>query len=493
MPLSQSTKPRRILLVEDSELDAGLIEEKLEHHVLHVTRLSSAVHELRVTPVDAILLDIRLPDGIGVDCVKAIRAEAGDSPIIVLTGLEDDELALDCLESGAQDFLSKDQLDARSLNRSIGYAVARNLEVIQRRRADALQRDLLAMVKASSDAIISVHRNGAILSWNRGAEDIFGYSSEEAVGRDYHEVLIAPDPQAADRRELLLSEIFQGRANGAEEVVRLHKNGRPLTLSVVYSPIPDVTGEIGSTIAVCRDITEQRLQDEKLRRMNDELLNRDRLMRLLAARLQATREEERTRLSRKVHDELGQLLTGLKMDLNWIGRRLTEQGPLMNRIQEADKLVDRTIRTVQQIALELRPAALDALGLTAAIRDEARRFGRRAGIGVTTDGLEELGDPPKTEVSNVLFRILQELLANVARHAQASRVRISLCEESEDWVLSVVDDGVGISSAAALQPSSLGLLGAGERAEALGGRFNIAPNVGGGTKATVRVPRVFEE
>jgi signal transduction histidine kinase len=171
-------------------------------------------------------------------------------------------------------------------------------------------------------------------------------------------------------------------------------------------------------------------------------------------------------------------------------RRLASGAPpatLAERLAEAEHFVDQTIASVQRIAVELRPSALDALGLAAAIRDEARRFEARCGV-ATSVAIDSVDDIEPT-VATALFRILQELMTNVARHANARRLGITLADEGQGHVLQVVDDGVGIAAEHTGPATSLGLLGMAERAGAVGGSFTLQRQPQGGTLATVRVPR----
>jgi signal transduction histidine kinase len=233
----------------------------------------------------------------------------------------------------------------------------------------------------------------------------------------------------------------------------------------------------------------------ELRRRNEELEAREQQLRALTARLNYVREAERARIAREVHDELGQLLAGVKMGLRWVGKRVAS-GPAVSpeaiaaRLIDAEKLLDATIASVQRIAVELRPSALDALGLSAAIRDEARRFEGRLGIPVR---VHIMGSPiPPAEVTTAMFRIFQELMTNIARHARASTVGVFLEETEEEWILCVEDDGVGIGGDELQRSTSLGLLGACERAGAMGGALTVERGIERGTVATVRVRRVAE-
>jgi len=494
---AETSVARQVLLVEDNPGDAELIREYLlrpgapPDHITHVETLADALVHLATGHVDTILLDLHLPDGVGVDCVVTLRRSAPHVPIIALTGLNDEELALRCIAAGAQDHLAKQDIHESSLQRAVGYAMARAQVMTERRRADALQERLAAIVEGSRDAIVSCSVDGLITSWNRGAEQIFAYTATEAVGRPVRSILRLQSEAAA---ELMDRRFFQSRkgadAAGIEEVVRLRKDGRAVTLSVATSVVRNAAGEVSVIAAIFRDITETRRRDDELRRHVAAQAERDRRMRGLTARLNTLREEERTRISREVHDGLGQLLTGLKMDIRWMTRRLAAGAPpsvFAERLLEVEQAVDQTIASVQRIANELRPSALDALGLAAAIRDEARRFEARCGV-ATSVAIESTAEID-AGVATAMFRILQELMTNVARHADAKRLGIRLADADDAHVLQVEDDGVGIGTEHTGPATSLGLLGMAERSEAVGGSFLLQRRPQGGTLATVRVPR----
>jgi len=228
----------------------------------------------------------------------------------------------------------------------------------------------------------------------------------------------------------------------------------------------------------------------ELQRNHKALIQHDVQMRALARRLNAVREDERTQIARAIHDELGQSLTGLKLDLRWVTQKIAADAPppvITARLADAERLVESTIITVQRLAIELRPAVLDTLGLPAAIRDEGRRFEARSGV--TAQIAVQRATEPGPEVATGLFRIYQELLTNVARHARASRVDIELTDTGDGWTLRVEDDGIGITSDAEQRRSSLGLLGMRERVVALGGTLAFERGPVQGTIATVHVPR----
>lgn len=216
----------------------------------------------------------------------------------------------------------------------------------------------------------------------------------------------------------------------------------------------------------------------------------ERQLRALTARLQRTREEERTAVAREIHDELGQRLTSLKLDIGWLQRRTGDPGArdaVEARLREMGALVDATLQTVRNLATQLRPGVLDHLGLEAALEWQARDFGVRTGVETHIE-LPQAPLPLDGEQATALFRCFQELLTNVARHAGATRVRARLWREGGELLLRVEDDGRGITPEEAEGTGSLGLLGLRERAALLGGTLEFEPVPGRGTVARVRLP-----
>lgn len=216
-------------------------------------------------------------------------------------------------------------------------------------------------------------------------------------------------------------------------------------------------------------------------------------LRALASRLESLREEDRTSISREIHDELGQKLTSLMMDLQWLESRLEQIGneqlrtALEDRIISASTIADQTMVAVQRIAAELRPAMLDSLGLISTLRYEASQFESRTGVRVKlnlpTDDLRA-----SRAISTAAYRIFQEILTNVARHAQATEVQVSLQLLDGRLRLVVADNGKGLSSEVLRNPQSLGLLGMKERAAMLNGNVQIEGDPGRGTTVRLEIP-----
>ena len=210
-------------------------------------------------------------------------------------------------------------------------------------------------------------------------------------------------------------------------------------------------------------------------------------LRNLAARLHAVREEERTVIAREIHDQLGQALTGLKMDLAWLTRRLPENKPVKERAASMQALLESTVGSVRTLSTQLRPPILDDLGLEAAVEWQTTEFCRQSGIKCELE--LHIGERfVENQHATAAFRILQEALVNVARHAKADNVTVEIGFAGETLHLSVSDDGCGIADATLSSSHSIGLIGMRERAAALGGEVNIGRSPSGGTHVTLELP-----
>ena len=231
---------------------------------------------------------------------------------------------------------------------------------------------------------------------------------------------------------------------------------------------------------------EQRQAERE--RVEIELKGSQELFRNLSTHLQVVREEERTRIAREIHDDMGQALTVLKIDLSWLNNKLaTDQEAVRDKTKTMQALIDETIQTVHKVSEDLRPAILDDFGLPAAIEWHAEEFEKRTGIKCRPVFYPKEFDLCQ-EKSTALFRIVQESLTNIIRHANATKVEIKLSEKNGIFVLEIQDNGKGISEAAITNPRSFGLIGIRERAHSLGGEVNIVGIQDAGTRLTVRMP-----
>jgi PAS domain S-box-containing protein len=318
--------------------------------------------------------------------------------------------------------------------------------------------------------------NGAMLAQ-------YGFTHEQMIGLTPAD-LYAHDP--AEGRAAWRRFFDAGRIHTVTRERRA--DGTPILIEGDYVCLYDDDGRLTGHFGIQRDITERTRQEEALRESEESLRRSRQELRDLAARLQTVREEERTRIARELHDELGQALTGLKLDLAWVRGRLTkQQGELSDRLQALVSRVDGTVDAVRRIATELRPGVLDLLGLVAAIEWQAQEFARRTGIETDLDIHSDHSPLDDTRATTV-FRILQETLTNVARHAGANRVRISYTRTGDQLMLEVADNGRGIAQEQLAGRRSLGLVGIRERAIACGGELEIRGEPGQGTLVKVRIP-----
>jgi signal transduction histidine kinase len=249
--------------------------------------------------------------------------------------------------------------------------------------------------------------------------------------------------------------------------------------------------EVGAVDYLIKPVVPEVLRSKvavfvELHRHKQSLLESEEKLRRLAAHLISVREEERAHIAREIHDELGQVLTGLKMEVTWLQKRLKDK-PLVDKTESMCSLIDSTVQTVRKISTGLRPEMLDEMGLVAALGWQVKEFQKRTGIRCRAK-LPPESTKVDGELSITVFRILQEILTNVARHSRASRVEIDFNVTDERLTLVVVDNGVGLSEPEKGGRKSLGLLGMQERAVLFGGevRFSSAP--GEGTTVNVSIP-----
>jgi two-component system sensor histidine kinase UhpB len=263
----------------------------------------------------------------------------------------------------------------------------------------------------------------------------------------------------------------------------VHADGTIVCVEHRNSPVYDATGQLIAFEGIGRDITEPLAIQNRLRESEGQL-------RRLAARLNSAREAERADVARELHDELGQTLTGLKLEMTRTVRDLMRRGlepQMIDRMQSMVGSIEVATETVRRLASTLRPPALDHLGLGAAIELEAAAIARRTGVRCRIAG--SVGEETLTsEQTTAVFRIVQEALTNVVRHANASAVKISMRQTTRSTSLTIADNGRGINPQALADPVSIGLLGMRERAQLIGAKLSISGRPGKGTAVVVTVP-----
>jgi PAS domain S-box-containing protein len=394
-------------------------------------------------------------------------------------------------------------------------------DAVERRRIEEALRyseiRYRRLFETAKDGILILDADsGRITDANPFLQDLLGYSHAELLGKMLWEIGPFRDIAASRNafRRLQRTNYIRYENLPLETKDQRHR---------FVEFISNVYRENGTRVIQCniRDITARHQAEEALADINKELekrvdertielLTANRLMkqmleegkraeetitrsrerlRSLSGRLQSLLEDERTRISREIHDEMGQSLTALKLNLSSIRRSLDSHRlpELSATVREAERAVNRIIGTVRKIATELRPGILDELGIAAAIEWLAKDFQHRTGLECTvaTSGVDRAFDTART---TAVFRIVQEALTNVTRHAKASRVHISLEKEDETLILEVRDDGIGLPEERVPDSNSLGLIGIRERVLLLGGETAITGARGEGTLVRVTLP-----
>jgi PAS domain S-box-containing protein len=351
-------------------------------------------------------------------------------------------------------------------------------DVAARRQEQIATAEQASLIELTQDSALVIDMEGKILYWSRGAEAMLGYSKAQAVGHISHELLHTefPQPLTEIRAELLRTGHWEG------DVIKTAQDGRQIVMSSRWALQWGKRDQAPRILEINSNITERKKAEELLVLQTEQL-------RALAERLQCVREEDRKQVARELHDQIGQILTAIKMDMMWMTRHLPEsETDVLARLKESIQLINDGVKAVRAICSGLRPGVLDDLGLAAAIEWQAGDFASRNGVlcQVTVPAVDLHLDGDRATAT---FRIFQECLTNVIRHAQAKSVRVDLRLEEESILLMVEDDGIGFSESGFSNAlGSLGLLGMKERAQFCGGDVHISSSPGNGTTVTVRVP-----
>jgi PAS domain S-box-containing protein len=510
----------RILLIEDNPGDARLIVRMLEEAkglsctVEWVETIDAGCAWLASHAVDLVLLDLGLPGSTGLDTLKLLQQRTSKVPaLVVLSGLSDEEVALQAVQSGAQDYLVKGHVNAALLMRSIRYAIERTQardalrrahdELEQRvvERTAELQRTVTALheeirerreveerlrrreqefrtlAENSPDMVIRYDRTCRRFYVNPAYERESGIPASEAltteVGAQWQRDMPAEEYKA---------KLMQVMESGLPVEIQLSgksRDGRRVYHAFQVVPEHNPDGQVVGALALGRNITAFKEAERRLRESQH-------LLRELAARNETVREEERKRLTREIHDELGQYLSALRLGISVIGLQFGEDNPaLKDKIHGMIKLVDAMIKVVRNVVSALRPAALD-MGIGSALEWLVSEFKTRTCVDCELhlpEGEIPLDDQRATQV----FRIVQESLTNIGRHADASEVCITLDRKDDQYILEVRDNGQGFDPAIR-KNKSFGLIGIRERALMLGGEVDISSAAGRGSAVRVRFP-----
>jgi len=384
-------------------------------------------------------------------------------------------------------------------------------DIADRRKTEELRARLAAIVDSSDDAIVSKTLDGVITSWNQGAERIFGYTAAEAVGQ--HILLIIPDDRRSEEADVL-ARLRRGERIDHFETVRRTKDGRLVPISLTVSPVRDAQGTIIGASKVARDITERRLAEEMLRRSHEELeqrvrertadlskaneslrqemgerqrIEQERIQ--LLTRVAFAQEDERRRIARDLHDQLGQQLTALRLTLETLETHTVAQTEFRTQVETLQELARQLDQEVAFRVWELRPAVVDELGLRAALTSYVRKWSEHFGIPAHLRTSQLPDERLNPQIETMIYRLAQEALHNVVKHARADHVDVVLERTPDAVSLIIEDNGVGFEpSSAQTFGQGFGLIGMRERAALVGADLQIESTPGRGTTVLLRTP-----
>lgn len=595
------TRPTRILLVEDDSEQAGLIRKMLAKTengftVDWVSQLSQGLVLLDQGGIDAVILDLSLPDSEGLNTFISAHKHQPRVPYVVLTGLADEKLGLAAVRQGAQDYLIKGQVDGPLLSRSLRYAIERCRSqaalLAERRRLYALLDALPAAIylKAPDHTIRFANRGFLVLFGSpegRRCYEIFHGRSEPCevcpavevsrnqkchiwewswpekgttfqvqyhpfsdldgspliltLGQDITESKRLEEALRAD--EQFLEDIFNSIQDGLSildldrRIIRVnpamrkfpcsepmegrkcfevyHGKNRPCEPCPVthtlktgetsygqvevrdklgarkfneiysYPLINHANGELQGVIEYVRDVTERRLAEEALKESEQKL-------RYLASQLLTAQEDERRRLSQELHDELGHALLSMKLDVRAMAKQLLpEETGLAENLVELTNYIDEVIENVRRLYLNLTPGDLEDLGLTAALRNLCEEFGRHQEQISWSVQVENIDDLFPIRVQTGIYRIFQEILTNIGKHADSTRVSVRVATQKDCASFNIKDNGRGFDSHQGWQSSpkaGMGLLALEERIHILGGDVRVWSRKNRGTDITFTIP-----
>lgn len=464
-----------ILLIEDNESDAILVQNDLQQamgdqiSVVHTERLKSALELIKMQSFDLILSDLTLPDSDGITTINLLRESAANIPIAVLSFRDDEKVAIKAIQAGAQDYLVKGNLTKGVLSRVIRYSIERkrieqNIQKVQKRFQTIFEKAPLGI------ALVNL-KSGKYYDVNPRYAFIAGRSMGELIGIN-QAAIIHPGDLESYRDEI---DFFLDHRLTDYKIEKriLQPDGNVIWIEMFIVSFEILNDEEICYLCMIEDISARKQLIENLRH--------------LTIHLQDVREEERTRIGREIHDVLGGSLTVLKMDLDWLSKKISAN-PMHERIKSLYQLTGEAIETARRVSMNLRPNVLDNLGLLGAIEWLIRDFEQRTNIRCALESAVSCLSCNNKSQETSIFRIIQEVFTNITRHAQATQIDVELIEEDDGILISIKDNGVGINQAQILDPESFGIIGMNERAQQLGGKFLISGAPKQGTFVTLKLP-----
>ncbi len=337
---------------------------------------------------------------------------------------------------------------------------------------------LTRIFETAADGMRVVDSDRTILEVNTTFLHMVDLSREDVIGKKCFEIFSG---SACHGDRCPMVRIIAGEERIEYDESKISSNGKQIPCIVTATPFKDRNGQLIGIVEDFKDISDRKQAEQDLRTSHAQL-------RELSTHMENVREEERRKMAREIHDELGQALSVLKMDVKWLTHHLADDTTLLeDKLNSISDRIDTTIHTVQRLSSELRPGMLDDLGLSAAIEWQANEIRNRVNINFDIVSIPE--DIILDAASSItLFRVFQEALTNIIRHARATQVKIALNQNGNKTTMTIRDDGRGITRQQIADPASLGLIGMRERISNLGGRFALSGEPGKGTTINVSIP-----
>jgi two-component system, NarL family, sensor histidine kinase UhpB len=488
--MTMITKKLRVLLVETSPDDSRRTLDKLEQNgyaVEHLQVESAPAMQaaLAENEWDVVLCGCDYGFG-GLEALKLMQDSGLDLPLLFLSHNLSEENIIHAMKSGASDYIFKD-----SLNR-LSAAIERSLREARTRREYRQVQSALRENQTRLHAFIAnLPGMACLLLLKPDGHISFPYVSEGSqalLGLEPQELeqnaqlfldLLHPDDRASYHQTMHASAFDLSLWNWEGRIV-LPPEGEIKWINLRCSPQLPANGEL-QWEGIMSNISQSKQAELEIMRSQEQL-------RELSSHIQDVREQERLRIAREIHDDMGGTLTAIKLDIAWLSKRLDDANPaLIAKAKGIEELVDRCLVSANNISRALRPSVLDSFGIVAALEMEAGEFEHRTGISCKLTHQDE-GATPEPDVSIALFRIFQEALTNIMKHAQASQVKASLFNRADGVHLTISDNGRGLTQTDRDKPRSFGLRGIQERVTHFGGLVQISGAPGRGTTVTVHIP-----
>jgi two-component system sensor histidine kinase UhpB len=474
----------RILYLEDIEEDAVLVKRQLKQDGLnfsfdHVSEEHEFVTKLDTLKYDVILSDYNLPGFSGIAALLLSKKICPEVPFICISGTIGEEMAVELIHMGASDYVLKDNLSKLHLaiRKALKDVEERSALIRAERLLVASEARLRDIIMSSYDMVWEMDSDWRYSYASENVENILGYSVGETIGKSPFDFM--PEREREAVALLFYEHVGSKRAIKDIENWKIHRNGNMVCLLTSGVPVFDDQGDLIGYRGVDKNITDRKLAEQEITNMKDSLER-------LNQHLDEVREEERASIAREIHDQLGQSLTALKIDVEWLHERFSGTHKEAAKLQGMSDLINIMIKDVQRIASELRPSILDDLGLVSAMEWYINEFEQRTGVRCKLK-LEnmELSDDKK---NLTLYRILQEALTNVSRHADADNVEVIFFRMDDFVKLEIYDDGKGFAEEAIYSSKSLGFIGIRERLKKHNGDLEIQSRTSEGTRLSITLP-----